>query len=332
MSFSVRVAEKIRQGDPVHDVLQEFLKILFASGQKGFELAFYVLMPIMIFMMAVMRVLDQTGVLRRCAIVAAPVLLLFGIPGLGVFAILQILFVSFAAPASTFRIMDQDYAISDRKIAAGFAAILCMSQANATLPLAAFGLNLAATMATSALGGLLSALLTYRVFARHLADGIEIPAEDEIKKSAVKQNVVQMILSGGEEGFQLVLRAVPVLVLAILLVNVLKAVGAIGFIEGLCAPLFGLAGISPAAIVVIITKYLAGGTAMMGTTIPLLQDHSLTALDLNKIAGLTINPIDPVALAVLVSSGKRFASFLMPAICGALIGIACRGVLHLVIF
>jgi spore maturation protein SpmB len=316
----------------VHDVLQEFLKILFASGQKGFELAFYVLMPIMIFMMSVMRVLDQTGVLRRCAIVAAPLLLLFGIPGLGVFAVLQILFVSFAAPASTFRIMDQDYAISDRKIAAGFAAILCMSQANATLPLSAFGLDLAVTMATSALGGLLSALLTYRIFARHLADGIEIPAEDEIKKNTVEQNLVQMILSGGEEGFHLVLRAVPVLVLAILLVNVLKAVGAIGFIENLCAPLFGLAGISPAAIVVIVTKYLAGGTAMMGTTIPLLQDHSLTALDLNKIAGLTINPIDPVALAVLVSSGKRFAAFVMPAIYGALFGIATRGVLHLMIF
>ena len=119
--------------------MQEFLKILFASGQKGFELAFFILMPIMVFMMAVMRVLDQKGVLRRVAILAAPVLLLFGIPGLGVFAIVQILFVSFAAPVSTFRIMDQDQAISDRKVAAGFAAILCMSQANATLPLSAPG-------------------------------------------------------------------------------------------------------------------------------------------------------------------------------------------------
>ncbi len=312
--------------------IQGFLKILFDSGQKGFELAFFVLMPIMVFMMALMRVLAETGVLRRCAIVAAPVLLLFGIPGLGVFAILQILFVSFAAPTSTFRIMDHDEAISDRKIAAGFAAILSMSQANATLPLAAFGLNLPVVMATSLLGGLVAAWFTYRIFARHLADGVELPAADEIRKSEAKQNVVQMIIVGGEEGFQLVLRAVPVLVLAILLVNVLKAVGAIDLLESLCQPLFALAGISPAAIVVIITKYLAGGTAMMGTTIPLLQEHSITALDLNKIAGLTINPIDPVALAVLVSSGKRFASFLMPAIYGALIGIALRGFIHLMIF
>ena len=55
--------------------MQEFLKILFASGQKGFELAFFILMPIMVFMMAVMRVLDQTGVLPRVAVLAAPGLL-----------------------------------------------------------------------------------------------------------------------------------------------------------------------------------------------------------------------------------------------------------------
>jgi len=312
--------------------MQEFLKILFASGQKGFELAFFILMPIMVFMMAVMRVLDQTGVLRRVAIVAAPFLLLFGIPGLGVFAIVQILFVSFAAPVSTFRIMDQDAAISDRKIAAGFAAILCMSQANATFPLSAFGLNLPVTMATSIIGGLVSALLTYRFFARHLPDGIELPAADEIHPSGNKQNLIQMILSGGEEGFQLVLKAVPVLVLAVLLVNVLKAVGAIQVMETLCGPAFALIGVSPASVLPIITKYIAGGTAMMGTTLPMLQDQSMTALDLNRIAGFTINTLDPVGLAVLVSAGRRFGAFALPAVKGALFGILVRGILHLVIF
>ncbi|MFB0936363.1 MAG: nucleoside recognition family protein [Propionivibrio sp.] len=312
--------------------MQEFLKILFASGQKGFELAFFILMPIMVFMMAVMRVLDQTGVLRRVAILAAPLLLMFGIPGLGVFAIVQILFVSFAAPVSTFRIMDQDTAISDRKIAAGFSAILCMSQANATFPLSAFGLNLPVTMATSIVGGLVSALLTYRFFARHLPDGVELPAADEIHPSGNKQNLVQMILSGGEEGFQLVLKAVPVLVLAVLLVNVLKAAGTIQLMETLCGPAFALIGVSPASVLPIITKYIAGGTAMMGTTLPMLQDQSMTALDLNRIAGFTINTLDPVGLAVLVSAGRRFGGFAMPAVKGALFGILVRGILHLIIF
>jgi len=316
----------------MQEFMQEFLKILFASGQKGFELAFFILMPIMVFMMAIMRVLDQKGVLRMVAIYAAPVLLLFGIPGLGVFAIVQILFVSFAAPVSTFRIMDQDEGISDRKIAAGFAAILCMSQANATLPLSAFGLNLPVTLASSLIGGLTAAFLTYRVFARHLADRVEPPAADEIVVVKEKQNLIQMIMTGGEEGFQLVLKAVPLLVLAVLLVNVLKAIGAIKFMEALCGPTLSLVGISSSSVLSIITKYIAGGTAMMGATIPLLQDHLMSSTDLNKIAGFTINTLDPVGLAVLVSAGKRFSAFAVPAIKGSLVGILVRGILHLVIF
>ena len=316
----------------MQEFMQEFLKILFASGQKGFELAFFILMPIMVFMMAIMRVLDQLGVLRRVAIIAAPVLLVFGIPGLGVFAIVQILFVSFAAPVSTFRIMDQDEGISDRKIAAGFAAILCMSQANATLPLTAFGLNLPVTLASSLLGGLVAAFLTYRFFARHLADSIEPPAADEIVQKKEKQNLIQMIMTGGEEGFALVLKAVPLLVLAVLLVNVLKAVGAIRSMEVLFGPALAVVGISASAVLSIITKYIAGGTAMMGATIPMLQDHTMSALDLNRVAGFTINTLDPVGLAVLVSAGKRFSSFAVPACKGALVGILVRGVAHLCIF
>jgi spore maturation protein SpmB len=312
--------------------MQEFLRILFASGQKGFELAFFILMPIMVLMMAIMRVLEEIGVLRRVAIAAAPVLRIFGIPGLGVFAIVQILFVSFAAPVSTFRIMDRDPAISDRKIAAGFAAILCMSQANATLPLSAFGLNLPLTMASSLLGALLAALLTYRFFARHLADSVEPPAASEIAAAVRKQNLIQMIMSGGEEGFQLVLRAVPLLVLAVLLVNLLKASGAIGLMETLCGPVLSLLGISASAVLAIITKYIAGGTAMMGATIPMLQEHAMSALDLNRIAGFTINTLDPVGVAVLVSAGPRFSAFALPAIKGALVGILARGIVHLLIF
>ncbi len=312
--------------------MQEFLKILLASGQKGFELAFFILMPIMVFMMAVMRVLDQTGVLRRVAILAAPVLLLFGIPGLGVFAIVQILFVSFAAPVSTFRLMDQDAAISERKIAAGFAAVLCMSQANATLPLSAFGLDLPVIMATSLVGGLAAAFLTYRVFARDLPDGVEPPAAEEIHPHDRHPSVVQMILHGGEEGFQLVLKAVPVLVLAVLAVNVLKAVGAIHFLEAACGPAFAWLGVAPASVLPIVTKYLAGGTAMMGTTLPMLQDGTMSVLDLNRIAGFTINTLDPVGLAVLMSAGRRFSACAVPAVNGAVVGILLRGVLHLVIF
>lgn len=312
--------------------MQVFLDILLSSGKKGFELAFFVLMPIMVFMMAFMRVLDKKGILRMAAVVAAPVLLIFGLPGLGVFAILQILLVSFAAPVSTFRIMDQDVDISDRKIAAALAGIFCMSQANATFPLTVVGLDLPVTMASSVVGCLIASFVTYRYFARHLADHVEKKAEEEIKKEEEKQKLVQIIMVGAEEGFQLVLKALPLLVLAVFMVNVLKTVGAIKLIGTVFDPVLSLAGISGAAVLAIVTKYIAGGTAMMGATMPMIQEKTMTALELNKIAGFTINTFDPVGVAVLASSGKRVAAFVVPAAKGALVGIFVRGVIHLVIF
>ena len=312
--------------------MQTFMDILLASGKKGFELGFFFLMPIMVLMMAVMRVLGRLGVLRAVAIVAAPVLALVGVPGLGVFAMVQILGISFAAPVSTFRIMDQDPGISDRKLAAGFAAILCMSQANATFPLSAFGLNLPVIMGTSLLGSLVSAALTYRVFARHLPDSLEPPVRDEIPPETDGRSMVQLVMAGAEEGFHLVLKAVPVLVLAVLLVNVLKAAGAVHLMERLCGPALARAGVPAPAVLCIVTKYIAGGTAMMGATIPMIQDHSMSAHDLNRIAGFTINTLDPVGLAVLVTAGRRFSAFAMPAVKGALVGILVRGILHLLIF
>ena len=98
------------------------------------------------------------------------------------------------------------------------------------------------------------------------------------------------------------------------------------------AGVFALIGVAPASVLPIITKYIAGGTAMMGTTLPMLQDQTMTALDLNRIAGFTINTLDPVGLAVLVSAGPRFSAFVMPAVKGALFGILVRGLLHLAIF
>jgi spore maturation protein SpmB len=207
-----------------------------------------------------------------------------------------------------------------------------MSQANATLPLAAFGLNLPVTLATSVVGGLVAATLTHKVFARHLPDGVEPPAAEEIRKETSAPSLVQVIMGGAEEGFQLVLKALPLLVLAVLLVNVLKAVGAVKAMERLCAPGLGLLGISAGSVLSFITKYIAGGTAMMGATIPMLQDHTMSAANLNRIAGFTINTLDPVGVAILVTSGRRFAAFAGPAIKGALIGILVRGLLHLAIF
>jgi hypothetical protein len=86
------------------------------------------------------------------------------------------------------------------------------------------------------------------------------------------------------------------------------------------------------AVLPIVTKFIAGGTAMMGITIPLVQEGSISALELNRVAGLIINPLDLVGFAVLISAGPRVASVARPAFLGALVGILVRAVLHYVIF
>jgi len=60
----------------------------------------------MVVMMALMKLLEAKGVLAFVAKVLTPVLKPFGIPGIGVFAILQSLLVSFAAPVATLSIME----------------------------------------------------------------------------------------------------------------------------------------------------------------------------------------------------------------------------------
>ncbi|HSN65803.1 MAG TPA: nucleoside recognition family protein, partial [Fusibacter sp.] len=121
--------------------MQELLNIMLDSGRTGVELSLYIILPIMVIMMAIMHVLDKKNILNWVAKGFSPLLILFGLPGLGVFAIIQILFISFAAPVSTLKIMEHDKSISDAGIAATLAAILVMAQANAVFPLAAVGLN-----------------------------------------------------------------------------------------------------------------------------------------------------------------------------------------------
>lgn len=71
---------------------------------------------------------------------------------------------------------------------------------------------------------------------------------------------------------------------------------------------------------------------MMGITIPLVQDGSINPDELNRLAGLIINPLDLVGVAVLISAGPRVASTAKAAILGAVVGIAVRSILHYLIF
>ena len=87
-----------------------------------------------------MRLLEARGVLDWVVEKLTPLLRPFGLTGLGVFAALQINFVSFAAPVATLTMMDQRGA-SDRHIAATLAMVMAMAQANVVFPMVAMGLQ-----------------------------------------------------------------------------------------------------------------------------------------------------------------------------------------------
>ncbi|MDW7651819.1 MAG: nucleoside recognition family protein [Bacillota bacterium] len=313
--------------------MQTIIDLILTSGETGINLALYVLLPVMVVMMSLMRVLEDRGVLTRIAIFISPLLIFYGLPGLGAFAILQVLLVSFAAPLATLKIMERDSALEKKKIAATLAAILTMSQANAAFPLAVAGLNLPVTMATSMAGGLLAALLAYR-----LAGNGELKEEQyTVQKQAEvlvheKSGILQVLFRGGEEGIQVAFKAIPALILAILLVNILRSIGAIDLLETVLSPFLTSIGVPGIAVLPVATKYLAGGTAMMAITLDLVKEGALTAAELNRIAGFMINPLDPVGVAVLVSAGPRVTAQIKPAALGAVAGILVRAVLHFIIF
>jgi spore maturation protein SpmB len=220
-----------------------------------------------------------------------------------------------------------------RYIAATLAMIFTMSQANVVFPMAAVGLNLGVIILTSFIGGLAAAAVTYYLFARSAGDECA-PVEDLTggAGSGKKYTTINLMITGGQEAVQVILGAIPMLILAIFLVNLLKLIGAITLLEGALAPLFTLIGFPAVAVLPLATKYLAGGTAMMGVTLNLLKEGAITTLELNRMAGFLTNPCDLVGVAVLISAGSRCTSVVRPAIAGAAVGIVIRGILHLLIF
>lgn len=313
--------------------MEAFIALILDSGRSAVDLALYILMPVLVIMMALMSLFEAKGFVALIARILAPLLIIFGIPGIGVFSILQLLLVSFAAPIATLAIMEKSEQ-DKRKIAATLAMVFTMSQANATFPLIAIGLNLWVTILTSLFGGLLASSLTFYVFARPYK---EIPGEivkespNEVLPPKRKKSFAAL-MEGGEQGLQVVIKAIPMLTLAIFAVNIFKATDVIHFLEIILSPAMELVGLPGVAILPIITKYLAGGTAMMGVTINLFQEGAITALEINRIAGFIINPFDMVGVTLLISAGPRIASVTRPAAIGAVIGIITRGVLHLLIF
>ncbi|WP_339891597.1 nucleoside recognition domain-containing protein [Neptuniibacter pectenicola] len=312
--------------------MEQIIAVILDSGRTGLDMGLYILLPIMVVMSAFMKLLDAKGVLSWLSNLLAPFARIFGIPGLGIFAMIKLLFVSFAGPIATLALMDRN-GTSRRYIAATLAMVLAMSQANATFPLSAVGLNIGVILITSVIGGLAAAAFTYYVLTRNLTD----PDTDEtiVKSTAPeeeKKTVIQILGDGGQEGMKIVFSMLPMLILAIFLVNVFEATGVISLLSSLLAPMLAVIGLPEATVLPIVTKFIAGGTAFMGITIDLMNDGLISVNELNRMAGFATNPLDVAGIAIFAAAGKRISQVIRYAVYGGLFGMTLRGVLHLLIF
>jgi spore maturation protein SpmB len=306
--------------------MESFVQLILDSGKSTVNLALYILLPVMVVMLALMKWLEGKGWLGSVARHVSPLLRPFGLPGAGVFAALQVLLVSFAAPIATLAIMERDQT-HRRHLAATVAMILPMSQANAVFPLIAVGLDGVFTWLSSVIGGLLAAALTYHWLMRDEGEPAHL-THSALPQDVHSRTTVSLLMQGGQEGLAIVKNSVPMLMLGILLVNALKAVGAIALLEALLSPLLSLIEIPSISVLPIATKFIAGGTAMMGVTLNLVQEGALTVAEMNRIAGVMIHPLDLLGVALYASVGPRVQSVIKPALIGGLVGVGTRSLLH----
>ncbi len=303
-------------------------QIILQAGRSAVELALFVLLPIMVVMLSLMRLLEARGVLDWLVLRLAPLLRPVGLTGLGIFAALQINFVSFAAPMATLTMMESRGA-SDRHLAATLAMVLAMAQANVTFPMAAMGLAFGPALALSMIGGLVAAAATYHGFGRRLS-----PTEglvDETLRHPVAEDakgVLDLINRAGAEAFRISVGSIPMLVLALVAVMALRAFGAIDALTSALRPLLALLDIDPALILLTLTKVIAGGTAVMGVLDEMLDSGAASVSLLNASAGFLIHPLDVAGVAVLISAGRRVAAVWKPAALGAAVGVLVRTLGH----
>ncbi|MFO1113509.1 MAG: nucleoside recognition family protein [Rhodospirillales bacterium] len=305
--------------------------IILPAGQSAMNLVLFIILPVMVVMLTLMRLLELTGFLDWMVAKLAPMLRPFGLTGLGVFAALQVNLVSFAAPIATLAIMDKRGA-SDRHLAATLAMVCAMSQANASLPLTAMGLRLGPVLVISVVGGLAAAAATYHWFGRKLS--AEETVIDDLPHHAEAhgaKGVLDTISRAGGEAFTISIGAIPFLILSLVVINILRQIGAIDALTALAQPLLQAFGIDPALVLLTITKYLAGGTATLGVIDEMVRQHHLGASVLNQSAGFLIHPFDLPGFAILISAGRRIAAVWKPAAFGACVGIAVRTLLHIVL-
>lgn len=304
-------------------------KLILEAGRNGIELALFIIFPIMLVMLTIMKLLERVGAMRIFIKVFEPILKPFGVPGLGVLAMLQTILVNFAAPMSTLAIMDRSR-VDDRHLAATFALVLSLPQANVVFPLSPFGLNVAVTWIVGLIGGVTASTMTYYFFAPK--DSNSDPEVEENYAEQTPRSLLEMLRWVGRESWEITFGAIPFLVLTLLMVEILEKINVIASLTALFAPVFGIIGVNSQIFLPALTKFIAGGTAMFGVLVSFLEQGLVSIVDVNLIAGLIIHPFDLAGIAILTAAGPRLPRLFFPAAAGAVIGIAVRAIIHLLWF
>jgi spore maturation protein SpmB len=84
------------------------IDVIMSAGKASVDVALYTLIPVMVVMLIVMKYLEAKGVVDAVVRLTAPVLKPFGISGIAIFALIQLNFVSFAAPIAALAIMEKE--------------------------------------------------------------------------------------------------------------------------------------------------------------------------------------------------------------------------------
>jgi hypothetical protein len=302
--------------------MQSLIDVVLHAGRSAVDTALYTLLPIMVVMMIVMRILEAKGVTARFVDWLAPLARPFGLTGLGVLAMIQISLVSFAAPLPILARMEQQ-GDSDRRLAAAFAAVLAMAPANAVFPLAGMGMQLGPVMAMSVIGGLVAAAATYRGMARYLSDA---PHRDTRPATSAEDDtsLLGIVNTTGGQAVRIVLGIIPMLLLSLVVVLGLQRLGAVDGLTRLLGPVLRVFGIDNAFLLPMVTKYLAGNTAMVGVVQEMSRQGHLDVALIDHGAGFLLHPLDLPGVAIFASAGRRIAAVCLPAMAGACMGIAVR--------
>lgn len=310
----------------------DIIGTIMTAGRSAVELSLFTLLPIMVVMLSVMRLAEAAGLLNLLTRILAPLLRPFGLAGLSVFALLQVSFVSFAAPIATLATMERR-GVSDRHLAATFALVLAMGQANVAFPMVALGLDVGRFLAISILGGICAAAATFHLVGRRLSS--DEPIMDAVLEHPVVEDtkgVLAIINRAGSEAFRIATGSIPILALSLSAVALAKAVGGLDVLSQLLSAALDRVGVDERLIAPTLTKFLGGGVAALGVLADQKAAGEIDARFVNEAAGWLVHPLDLPGIAILMAAGPRVAKLWTTAAAGAAIGILLRTVFHMALY